>query len=261
MALFGDADAPCTLTTMSSNPSETPADAPVVSTETTTTTTTTAASSSSSSTTKKSGGARLPSLNQLAARINSNAAAANGGTAPALQPSTTAARPRLAAFALRGTGSTASVNTATSTTDSMAVNAPSTRSASPAFSSTSVQSSVTPGASGVEGGDPLTAEGLEKLNQETGSGDGTVKIPIPAVPEPPRKKVGYKNIPSLDAITARLAKLRASQLSVDGSTMPPEPEMIEDPKTPGVPMKAPEHPLQFPWYEFLSLFPISLLIQ
>ncbi|KAF8878690.1 translation initiation factor eIF 4e-like domain-containing protein [Gymnopilus junonius] len=29
--------------------------------------------------------------------------------------------------------------------------------------------------------------------------------------------------------------------------MPPEPEMIEDPKTPGVPMKAPEHPLQYPW--------------
>ena len=88
----------------------------------------------------------------------------------------------------------------------------------------------------VEGGEPLTTEKLEKLNEETGSAQ-----------EPPKKKVGYKNIPSLDAIAGRLAKVRASQLSIDGSTMPPEPEMIEDPKTPGVPMKAPEHPLQFPW--------------
>jgi len=49
----------------------------------------------------------------------------------------------------------------------------------------------------------------------------------------------------LDAISARLAKARS--LSVDGSAMPPEPQMIEDPKTPGLVMKAPEHPLQFPW--------------
>jgi len=49
----------------------------------------------------------------------------------------------------------------------------------------------------------------------------------------------------LDAITARLAKARS--LSVDGSAMPPEPQMIEDPKTPGVAMKAPEHTLQFSW--------------
>jgi translation initiation factor 4E len=97
------------------------------------------------------------------------------------------------------------------------------------------------------GGEALTTEKLEKLNQETASAYGTVKVPLPVVPEPPKKKVGYKNIPSLDAITARIAKVRASQLSVDGSAMPPEPEMIEDPKTPGVPMKAPEHPLQFPW--------------
>jgi translation initiation factor 4E len=76
--------------------------------------------------------------------------------------------------------------------------------------------------------DPLTAEKLERLNQETR-----------------RVKVGYKNIPSLDAITQRLAKARS--LSVDGSAKPPEAEMIEDPKTPGVAMKAPEHPLQYNW--------------
>jgi translation initiation factor 4E len=77
--------------------------------------------------------------------------------------------------------------------------------------------------------DPLTSEQLERLNQETDR----------------KVKVGYKNIPSLDAITQRLAKARS--LSVDGSAKPPEAEMIEDPKTPGVPMKAPEHPLQFNW--------------
>ncbi|KJA26730.1 hypothetical protein HYPSUDRAFT_84159 [Hypholoma sublateritium FD-334 SS-4] len=211
--------------------SDNTAEAPPTITGVPSTTTTTAA--------KKITSTRLPSLNQLAARISSNQAAANGGTAPTVQPS--APRPRLAAFALRtGPGSTTSVNTTTSNTDSMAVNPSSTRSASPAMSSVSNGT-----AGGVAGGDPLTAEGLEKLAQETGSGaDAAAKAP-PV--EAPRKKVGYKNIPSLDAIAGRLAKQRASQLSVDGSTMPPEPEMIEDPKTPGVPMKAPEHPLQFPW--------------
>jgi translation initiation factor 4E len=88
-----------------------------------------------------------------------------------------------------------------------------------------------------EQGDALTSESLEKHNQETAP--STEKKPV---------KVGYKNIPSLDAITARLVKAR--QLSVDGTSKPPEAPMIEDPKTPGVQMKAPEHPLQFPWYVF-----------
>lgn len=59
---------------------------------------------------------------------------------------------------------------------------------------------------------------------------------------------GYKNIPSLDAITARLAKART--LSVDGTAKPPEPETIEDPKTPGLRVKAPEHPLEHTWTIF-----------
>lgn len=83
--------------------------------------------------------------------------------------------------------------------------------------------------------EPLTQEKLSELNQETGS--------IAKLPE--KKVKGYKNIPSLDAITARLAKARS--LSIDGSARPPEAEMIEDPKTPGAVMKAPEHPLQFTW--------------
>ena len=220
------------LTTMSSN-----TEIPTAPSEATT-----ATKPTSLATKKPSGGARLPSLNQLAARITSNA----GGTPPVLQPNNSSApRPRLAAFALR-TGSNASLSTVASTADSMAVNAPSTRSASPAMSNASQQSNATTGGTPlVEGGDPLTTEKLEKLNEETASADGTVKIAVPV--EAPKKKVGYKNIPSLDAITARLAKQRAMHLSIDGSAMPPEPEMVEDPKTPGVHMKAPEHPLEFSW--------------
>ena len=92
----------------------------------------------------------------------------------------------------------------------------------------------------------MTTEKLEEFNKETAAAD-VPRVPevLPKVPEVPRRKVGYKNIPSLDAITARLAKARS--LSVDGSAMPPEPQMIEDPKTPGLVMKAPEHPLQFAW--------------
>jgi translation initiation factor 4E len=76
----------------------------------------------------------------------------------------------------------------------------------------------------------LTQENLKELNQES---------------KTEKKVKGYKNIPSLDAITAHLAKARS--LSIDGSARPPEAEMVEDPKTPGATMKAPEHPLQFPW--------------
>jgi translation initiation factor 4E len=159
-----------------------------------------------------------PSLNQLAARINPNS---NGPTP--------APRPRLAAFALRtGPGSSSSI----ATNDSVAViPASSTRSASP---STSPAPSSNAG-SIVDGGEALTSDKLDKLNQETIT-----------PPEKKNVKVGYKNIPSLDAITARLAKTRT--LSIDGTPKPPEPEMIEDPKTPGVHMKPPEHPLQFTWY-------------
>ncbi|KAK0204353.1 translation initiation factor eIF4e [Desarmillaria ectypa] len=163
---------------------------------------------------------RLPSLNQLAARININVPSSQS---PSSSSSTTTPRPRLAAFALR-TGSTTSVASSVTTADSVAVNAPTTRSASPS----------TPPAEDLEvvsGGEALTAEKLEKHNQLEG--------------EKKNVKVGYKNIPSLDAITARLAKTRA--LSIDGSAKPPEAEMIDDPKTPGVPMKAPEHPLQYLW--------------
>lgn len=181
---------------------------------------------SDTSTLKPSTGGRLPSLNQLAARININAT--NGGAANSSTATTSAPRPRLAAFALR-TGSNASLSTV-ATNDSVAVNPPSTRSTSPSAISVSPPQSTTPSN---DSGEPLTKETLEKHDQEV-------------IPEKRGVKVGYKNIPSLDAITARLAMTRA--LSIDGTSKPPEPEMIEDPKTPGIPMKAPEHPLEYPWY-------------
>ncbi len=174
-------------------------------------------------TVKPTGGSRLPPLEKLVARMALNNQLKDKENSPVSQ------RPRLAANALR-TGSSISVATSASTTDSVAVNAPSTRSTSPsALSATPPQDPTTPTETG---GDPLTSDKLEKHNQET--------------VEKKSVKVGYKNIPSLDAITARLVKAR--QLSVDGSAKPPDAPMIEDPKTPGVHMTAPEHPLQFPWY-------------
>ncbi|KAJ7896078.1 translation initiation factor eIF 4e-like domain-containing protein [Mycena olivaceomarginata] len=167
---------------------------------------------------------RLPSLNQLAARINLNA------------PNGTAAPPAASSASGPRTTSNASNTSLASTIDSMAVNAPSTRSTSPSALSSSPRSG-TPSNDGVAGGDPnLTSEKLEKLNQET----------TPPVSDKKNVKVGYKNIPSLDAITHRLQE-RNRGLSIDGTLKPPEPEMIEDPKTPGFPMKAPEHPLEYHW--------------
>ncbi|TFK49237.1 translation initiation factor eIF4e [Heliocybe sulcata] len=178
---------------------------------------------------RPSAGARLPSLNQLAARISAKDGASSTSTTPS-------ARPRLAASLLR-TGSTSSLATSAtsaSTADSTAVNAPATRSTSPAALSTSPpdSKSTTP-IPPDDQGEPLTSEKLKELNLENSE-----------LPKK-EKKVGYKNIPSLDAITARLAKART--LSIDGSARPPEAETIEDPQTPGLRIKAPEHPLENKW--------------
>lgn len=179
---------------------------------------------------RPAGSGRLPSLNQLAARINLN----NGASASANNISN---RPRLAASLLR-TGSTTSLSTV-ATNDSTAVNASSTRPASPG-STISAQGS-NPGSVTDEsiepGDDQLTAEKLDKLDKDT-------QDPAPAVPVK-KTRVGYKNIPNLETIAARLAISR--QLSIDGSAKPPEPETIEDPKTPGLRVNAPEHPLEYPW--------------
>jgi len=182
----------------------------------------------------------MPSLNQLAARINLNSNSTNAASSAAL-------RPRLAASLLR-TGSTTSLSSTgtASVADSTAVNVSSTRSTSPATLSTSPPRSNTTTPLGSDKGEQLTAEKLEKLNEETekqeeADADAT-KL---AERKSDKAPAGYKNIPSLSAITARLAKTRA--LSIDGTAKPPEPETIEDPKTPGLRVKAPEHPLEHAW--------------
>ncbi|KZT07949.1 translation initiation factor eIF4e [Laetiporus sulphureus 93-53] len=169
----------------------------------------------------------MPSLNELAARINLN---------PGSNPASAASRPRLAAALLR-TGSQSSLSsTAASVADSITVNPPGSRSVSPASLSTSPPGSLstTPVPSDAGQGEPITNERLEKHNKETDKKDKLIP--------------GYKNIPSLDAITARMAKTRS--LSVDGTAKPPEAETIEDPKTPGLRIKAPEHPLEHAWTIF-----------
>ena len=179
---------------------------------------------------RPAGSGRLPSLNQLAARINLN----NGASASNLSASN---RPRLAASVLR-TGSTTSLSTV-ATNDSTAVNVSSTRPASPGstISATGSNPESVTDDSIEPGDDQLTAEKLEKLDQAT-------QDPAPAATVK-KTRVGYKNIPNLEAIAARLALSR--QLSVDGSAKPPEPETIEDPKTPGLRVIAPEHPLEYSW--------------
>ena len=180
---------------------------------------------------RPAGSGRLPSLNQLAARINLN----NGASASTNVNASN--RPRLAASLLR-TGSTTSVSTV-GTNDSVAVNASSTRPASPG--STVSAAGSNPGSVTDEpielGDDQITAEKLEKLDKAT-------QDPTPAATVK-KTRVGYKNIPNLETIAARIALSR--QLSIDGSAKPPEPETIEDPKTPGLRVKAPEHPLEYSW--------------
>jgi translation initiation factor 4E len=181
---------------------------------------------------KPSSTGRLPSLNQLAARITANPSQTNNPFAN---------RPRLAASLLR-TGSQTSLSTATSLADSVAVNYPVTRSTSPAALSTSPPNSTNgsvngdafPGSATAGPGEQLTVEKVEKLAQETAGLD-----------KYPKKAKGFKNIPTLDAITARYARTRT--LSVDGTAMPPEAEPIEDPQTPGLMTKPAEHPLQHSW--------------
>ena len=182
---------------------------------------------------RPSSAARLPSLNQLAARISANP--------PHQTTNALASRPRLAASLLR-TGSQTSLSTTTSLADSVAVNYPVTRSTSPAALSTSppnstngsVNGDALPASATAGPGEQLTVEKVEKLAQETAGLD-----------KYPKKAKGFKNIPTLDAITARYARTRT--LSVDGTAVPPEAEPIEDPQTPGLMTKPPEHPLQHSW--------------
>ncbi|KAH9849055.1 translation initiation factor eIF4e [Lenzites betulinus] len=176
----------------------------------------------------------MPSLNQLAARIKLDAPTA----------ATVGNRPRLAASLLRTSSANSNVSSAAaSAADSVAVNPPMSRSESPA------QLPISPphsngGTPQPEPGEPLTSEKLKELNQEN-TAEAAKDEKEKETKLKQKMPMGYKNIPSLDAITARLAKART--LSIDGSAKPPEAETIEDPKTPGLRIKAPEHPLEHTW--------------
>ncbi|KAK1229353.1 hypothetical protein PQX77_007586 [Marasmius sp. AFHP31] len=195
----------------------------------------------------------LPSLDQLAARINAQP--------PKESSNDSSARIRLPLTSLR-TGSTTSINTtASSSADSTAVQPPATRSTSPSAITITNSGASTPSSEIVvpTGGDPnLTADKLEKLQQlsadspNSASNSATPSPIVPSATAPKKQVKGYKNIPSLDAITARLLKpkIPPQELSIDGTDEPPELPTIEDPKTPGLQMKAPEHPLQHPWTIF-----------
>lgn len=211
----------------------------------------------------------MPSLNQLAARISHNHSQSSGGGSTgtggnnnnaASGPSPTATnRPRLAAFAALRTGTNTtggplSASTTTTAADSIATLNGSTHSRSRSHSSTTRPSSPPQNEQQQETQDPSQTHPIEKTLSKldinsTISTENTVSqsaITATSSTDQQRRMIkGYKNIPSLDAITARLAKTRA--LSIDGTAKPPEPELIEDPKSPGVPMKAPEHPLQYQW--------------
>ncbi|KAF8574586.1 translation initiation factor eIF4e [Ramaria rubella] len=193
----------------------------------------------------------MPSLNQLAARMNNTNT--NTTTPSAHPPGVSSARPRLHTSLLARTSSTsvATNSSATSAADSTAVQPPTTRSASPAPSS---QRSVSPagsnresGDTGVAGGNDLTAEHLERLNLNTsaaGGADAGAGANGRSTTKPTR---GYKNVPTLEAITERLRKARA--LSVDGTEAPPPPvpELKTTDTAAPAPSKEKEHPLQHPW--------------
>jgi translation initiation factor 4E len=83
-------------------------------------------------------------------------------------------------------------------------------------------------------GEPLTTEQVEKLAQKTSILEKQTM----------KKTKGFKSIPTLDVIPALYARTRT--LSVEGIVVLPEAEPIEDPQTPGLMTKPPEHPLQHP---------------
>lgn len=165
------------------------------------------------------GGGRMPpSLDQLAARLNTQ----SQSTTPASQSSQSSGvgigigpRSRLPAALLRTASQQSERSSATN--DSLAVQPPTTRTGSPDASTPGVSAASTPSVPIEPTDTELTTENLEKLNiseeakDEVGDTVGTVKKENKI----PR---GYKNIPSLETITRRMQKTRT--LSVDGSAMP-----------------------------------------
>ena len=213
-------------------------------------------------------GARLPSLIQLAARqvhlIVSNSANLTTKVTifdyptfrlnpvrrigPNVSSSTSSSsRPRLATSILRSDSRASNITTASAHSgDSVAVNPPSTRPVSPTPSERSLQSGSQSATLDAAGTGSVPPEG----------------IPAPIVDKEEKLIRGYKNIPSLNAITERMRRTKlenaqnasgagnAATIVVTGpqSTVA---SPIEEP-TPAPAQEEPtseEHPLQHTWYD------------
>ncbi|PVF93453.1 translation initiation factor eIF4e [Serendipita vermifera] len=142
---------------------------------------------------RPSSGARLPSLTQLAARIGPNVATSTSSSS----------RPRLATSILRSNSQASNLTTATANSnDSTAVIPPSTRPVSPTASERS------------------HASGSLSATLDT-SATGSVPpdgIPAPIVDREEKLIRGYKNIPSLNAITERLRRTKLESAQNAGNT-------------------------------------------
>lgn len=177
-----------------------------------------------------------------------------------MTPSSTSSRPRLATSILRSNSQASTLTHQTGySTDSVAVNPPSTRPVSPTASERSQASgvpSVTPDTSGINSAPP---EG----------------IPAPIVDKEEKFIRGYKNIPSLNAITERMrrAKLESDgkdTASGDATIVVTAPEIdvatptAEEPASIAPTQDEPasgEHPLQHTWYVLCAHHQESMLIQ
>ena len=167
----------------------------------------------------------MPSLDQLAARVKPQ-------PADTMSPSSTS-RPRLATSLLARSSSAATTTTISSLAtsgDSLSVQPPSSGRASPVESSRP----VSPDGS-VRSDDARVIEKLDKLS----------------VADPERVKAtrGYKNVPSLEAITQRFSFRGKSSLSTPERERP---EPLPQPEPPKANVESTkEHPLQHKWCVFI----------
>ena len=165
--------------------------------------------------------------------------------APSAPSTTSAGRPRLATSVLRSNSQASTVTTASTITtasaqsaDSTAVNPPSTRPVSPTVSDHSQTSAA------------ISAT-LDASTTGSAPPDG---IPAPIVDKEEKLIRGYKNIPSLNAITERMQRAKAEQAQNAANAGAPAAIVVTQPEsgnatpTTEEPKSEPEeHPLQHTW--------------
>ncbi|KAJ4469980.1 hypothetical protein C8J55DRAFT_523180 [Lentinula edodes] len=196
----------------------------------------------------------MPSLNQRAARMTKDRSTTDGtsntnsnnNTSNTVTTNLTAApRPRLAASILRTTFN-ASMNSTASSNDSVAVSpADSTRAGSPSPSSVSMSQSqnTTPGPEGGESSNAITSAGSGASIAST-SADLT-SAPASSVMSSAGTEGLVLASSGPDGAAPPLGHRDSKRDK--GRPPPPEPDIIKDPKTPGVHVMKEEHPLQYSW--------------